>query len=451
MHTLHNAYQAWLAQDDFRLRRRRFKNFTYGNQWVDPTVPGESDADRIIRWGRKPLTNNLIRRLVKTLVGRWRSSSGADAAYPELDARLLEEFLISGAAIQRIGLSPGGDTVVENVSPEDFFVNSHTDPMGRDVEIIGQLHALTMPEILRRFADGDKNRARKITRMYSDEFAGLDTLAPSFGPIASLRTEFFHAASPAGTDLHRVIEVWNRESRQVYLCHDPASPASQPFPLASDQELAAENRRRTRAGRPPLDSRWTLQTGWYVRFFSPSGSILAEGFSPYPHRSHPYAFRLYPLTDGEVHPFVEDLMDQQLYINRLIVSIDHTMQTSAKGVLLFPLGQLVRGMSLSDVAERWSSPEGVIPISGMTDIMPQQVVANSRDSSAYQLLDLQMKLFEQVSGVSEALLGRTSPGTSGAEVYKAQVENSSANLTDIFATFDSLIARRDSMVACMKS
>lgn len=451
MHTLHNAYMAWLAQDDFRLRRRRFKNFTYGNQWIDPTVPGESDADRIIRCGRKPLTNNLIRRLVKTLIGRWRTSGAVSDAYPELDARLLEEFLISGAGIQRVGRTPGGEPVVENVSPEAFFVNAHTDPLGRDVEIIGQLHAFTMPEILRRFADGDKNRAKKITALYSDEFAGLDTLPKAFGPVASLRTEFFHSASPAGTDLHRVIEVWSRESRQIYLCHDPDAPESQPFPLASDQELAAENRRRTRSGRSALDARWTLQTGWYVRYFAPSGNVLAEGFSPYPHRSHPYAFRFYPLTDGEVHPFVEDLIDQQQYINRLIVSIDHTMQTSAKGVLLFPLGQLVRGMSLSDVAERWASPEGVIPISGVTDIMPQQVVSNTRDSSAYQLLDLQMKLFEQVSGVSEALLGRTSPGTSGAEIYKAQVENSSANLTDIFATFNSLIARRDSMVASMKS
>lgn len=440
---LHNAYRAWLAQDEFRMRRRRFKNFTYGQQWADPTLKGESEYDLLVKTGRKPLTNNLIRRLVKTLIGRWRASVDNDI-HIELDARMLEEYLISGAAVQRIGRSPDGEAMVENVSPDMFFINAHTDPLGRDVEIVGQLHSLPLAEILRRFAEGDKSRAGKIMRLYSDEFARLDTPEQTFGPAPGVRTVFFHADSPEGTTLHRVIEVWNKESRQVYLCHDPENPSSQPFPL-TDKALSAENRRRSRAGRMPVKARWTLLTGWYGRFFAPDGTVLAEGFSPYAHHGHPFAFRFYPLTDGEVHPFVEDLIDQQQYINRLIVSIDHTMQTSAKGVLLFPQSQLVPGMSIKDVAERWSRPEGVIPVTGRGDL-PQQVVANVRDSSAYQLLDLQMKLFEDVSGVSDALLGQAPAANQGAEVYKARVENSSATLSDIFATFNAFIRHRDGMI-----
>lgn len=445
---LHNAYQTWLAQAEFRRRRSRFKNFTYGNQWADPSADGLSEYDIISRSGRKPLTNNLIRRLVKTIIGHWRTSqAGNESAYQELDARMLEEFLISGAAVQRVGVDSEGRAVVENVSPDNFFVNSHTDPEGRDVVIAGQLHSLPMAEVMRRFAGGSREKARRIMQWYADGFAQLSAGNTAFSDVSGLSVEFFHAESSSGIPLYRVIEVWTRESKQVYICHDPSAPSSAPFPVATENELNAINRRRARKGMKALASRWTLQTGWYVRFYTPGGRVLAEGFSPYAHRSHPYAFRFYPLTDGEVHPFVEDLIDQQQYINRLIVSIDHTMQTSAKGVLLFPVNQLAPGMTMKDVAQRWTQPEGLIPISGNGAVMPQQVVSSAKDSSAYQLLDLQMKLFEQVSGVSEALLGRPASTAAGAEVYKAQVENSTACLRDIIATFTSVLRRRDGMIA----
>lgn len=64
------ACSAWQAAAAFRERRSRFKNFTYGDQWGDLTL----DADRRLRReddvlldsGRRPVTNNLIRQMVKT-------------------------------------------------------------------------------------------------------------------------------------------------------------------------------------------------------------------------------------------------------------------------------------------------------------------------------------------------------------------------------------------------
>ncbi|MBD4337832.1 hypothetical protein GUH15_17580, partial [Xanthomonas citri pv. citri] len=71
--------------------------------------------------GRTPQTNNIIRQLVKTIVGRFRAMLREDVAprtpsggmmsqqemaetrrinaLDEIDARMLEEFLISGCAI----------------------------------------------------------------------------------------------------------------------------------------------------------------------------------------------------------------------------------------------------------------------------------------------------------------------------------------------------------------
>ena len=86
------------------------------------------------------------------------------------------------------------------------------------------------------------------------------------------------------------------------------------------------------------------------------------------HRSHPFAVKFYPLTDGEIHSFVEDVIDQQKAINRLMVQIDHIMATSAKGVLLFPLDQKPADIDWRDISERWAQPDGVIPVTGFISL-----------------------------------------------------------------------------------
>ena len=57
-----------------------------------------------------------------------------------------------------------------------------------------------------------------------------------------------------------------------------------------------------------------------------------------------------------------------------------------------------------------------------------------------ELLDIQMKMMEDVSGVSGALQGRVeSQGMSGT-LYNQQTENSLTSLRDILETFDSFIS-----------
>ncbi|MDE5643337.1 MAG: hypothetical protein K2I56_07575, partial [Muribaculaceae bacterium] len=69
------ARSAWLAAADFRRRRDRFKRYTYGDQWSDIVREGSrfcSEKEQISLSGKQPSTNNLIRQLVKTVVGRLR-------------------------------------------------------------------------------------------------------------------------------------------------------------------------------------------------------------------------------------------------------------------------------------------------------------------------------------------------------------------------------------------
>ena len=108
---LQRAIDSYGALLPFRRERERCKRFTYGDQWGDivRTADGRyvSEGRLIEDQGRQPLTNNLIRRLVKTIVGRYRTLCTDKGRYdlsdtvtavnelPELDSRLLEEFLIS--------------------------------------------------------------------------------------------------------------------------------------------------------------------------------------------------------------------------------------------------------------------------------------------------------------------------------------------------------------------
>ena len=118
-----------------------------------------------------------------------------------------------------------------------------------------------------------------------------------------------------------------------------------------------------------------MQT-WRYRFFSPLGDLLDEGETPYWHGEHPYVLNYTLSIDGEVHAFVEDVIDQQRYINRLITMIDFIMGSSAKGVLLFPEDQIPDGMTIEDIADEWTKYNGIIlfrPRPGSP--MPQQIAA----------------------------------------------------------------------------
>jgi hypothetical protein len=457
---LYAAHQAWSNAADFRTRRERQKHYTYGDQWCDIVADHDDNLmreDALIRQsGRKPLTNNLIRQLIKTVVGRYRTMTAEAATYSnapdsyaylnrlaELDSRALEEFLISGCAVQRVVYErrmQGTGVWIDNVDPRRFFVNAITDVRGWDMELVGMLHDMSLPEVICRFGRGRSDRAAELTRLYSNADNSAAFSLQILGTATDEGRDFFTASSGKC----RVIEVWTLDCAEMLSCIDRES--NRQFDVATDKRdaIAAENERRKKTERQLIDVRNDFRFAWHCRWLAPDGTVLDEYDSPYPHGQHPFVVKLYPLTDGEVHSFVEDVIDQQRYINRLIVMIDHMMASSAKGVLLFPVEQLPKGMEWEQVAKTWAHSDGIIPITGRSDVLPQQVVTPTANSGAYQLLSLQMKLFEDISGVSDALLGRNVSSTTGASLYESQVRNATVALTDLLESFISFTTERNS-------
>lgn len=450
------AFNAWMAGASLRKSRLRNKRFTYGDQWGDLSVDSQgnvvTDYERYAANGSAPVTNNLIRSLVRTIVGHYRAqyieaepvnkNLEKIAAYNELgelDSRAMEEFLVSGCCVQRVDedvVSGERQVAVHNVNPNKFFVNAMTDVRSWDCEIVGQLHDLSVARLLQRVARGSRRKAQWVRRLYTENAVErASAYAQTIGADTQSAADFWHSAEPGKC---RAIEVWTLESREVAISHNRATAQLAVEPAATVRH------RKPEAG---VDVHWDIVTTWHCRWFSPMGDLLAEWDSPYGHRRHPFVMKFYPLTDGEVHSFVEGVIDQQKHVNRMITMLDQIMASCAKGVLLYPETALPDGFTWADVRQVWSSTGGILPYSPhMGSEKPEQISANATNVGGYEMIKLQMQMLEDVSGVSGALQGKATAGNNSAGLYNAQAENANMAMTDIYGTFTAFRRQRNALL-----
>ena len=338
-----------------------------------------------------------------------------------------------------------------NVQPNNFFIDTNMrDFRMWDCTCLGEIHDEDFNEICSRFADSpeDYTRLAEIYATARDKGA-LTQVWEQFGySRGSNEIDFL---VPKDESRCRVIEVWRKETKPRYRCHDWNNGEIFKIELGDLQTMVIdENQKRIRDGLSRgmaqndialIEAEWFIDSYWYFYFLSPQGDILAEGESPYAHKSHPYVFKAYPFIDGEIHSFSADVIDQQRYTNRLITLYDWIMRASAKGVLLIPEDCLPKGTSPEDFADTWSKFNGVILYKPSTkhSAVPQQIASNSTNIGINELLNLQLKFFEDISGVTGALQGK--PGYSGmsASLYNQQAENATTSLIDLLDTFNEFI------------
>lgn len=467
---LEQVHRYWDALADFRDRRDRHKRYAFGNQWSDRvTVDGEemTEEQLIRREGATPLKNNFLSRFVRNVVGVYRSQAKEPSCVArdrneaqmgetmstvlqcnwqlnrmnELLAAVMKEFLISGAAIVRKswGTRSGkADCWTDIVNPTRFFVDdTMNDVRGWDIHTVGELKDLTFDDLLAEFATtpDDVDALREIYRPTASG-GGSD-----FGRRVCA-DNFLTAADPS---MCRVIEVWNSESTAVYICHDPLYGSLNEIEAADSDGLRAIrhiNRQRRTEGRQEIDVRWKHRKVWVYRCLAPDGTVLRELRNPYAHGTHPYVFKFHPFIDGEIHSFIEDVIDQQRYVNRLITLYDWTLRSSAKGVLLFPEKCVPHGMTLDDIGNLWARYNSIIPMrSDPTGAMPHQITTAAANSGIHDLLSFQLRFFEEISGVNGALQGK--PGYAGisASLYAQQTQNATLSLLDLLEAFSDFVVQ----------
>lgn len=423
---IERAQMCWNGMSSFRKERARCKRFTYGDQWGDevPNLGGsQTESEYLLAQGNMPLTNNLIRRLVRNVLGVFRNQwipprcrprddaerKEADVmdrllAYniernrlEELYARTMEEFLISGLAVHRKYYGMEGsesECLTDFVAPESFFIDMGTrDFRALDISIIGEVHDMELPDLCAAFASSEEE-CREMAALYGGG-----------------NTSGFQAASiESGSEKRcRVIEIWNKEYTSGY-----------------------------------IGDRWVMDQRWRYYFLTPEGRVLASGDTPYAHGSHPYAVKAYPFIDGEIHSFVSDIIDQQKFTNRLISMYDWILRSSAKGVLLFPQESVPDGMNLSDLAREWNRFNGVITYKSLDKEnnkieAPEQIHSNLSNLGITELLNIQLKMMEDISGVNGALQGKLENNSMSGTLYRQQTRNSLIALADLLKTFNDFI------------
>lgn len=447
---LNLAYSAWKDGARLRADRRRFMRFAYGDQWgdVETTPSGErlTDKEWAQRSGCRPLTNNLIRQIVKTVVGMYRKNYAKGYRrdmretvklnnLSELDSRAFEEFLISGCAIQRVveERRPQGRGIwIDNVPPDRFFVNRFSDPRGNDIEIIGMIHDMSPAEVHSRFSMNSEGQVNQLP----DENRS-NAMVESF---AEMEADKF--LTPA-EGKQRIIEIWTLESVRALKAYDPMTRSF--FMTLEDRKdkIKKINKKRLDADKLVYTPFPTVR--WVCRWITAGGLLLDCHTSPYTHGYHPFAVKLYPLTDGAVHPFIEDIIDQQKYVNRMVTLIDHIMQSSAKGVLLFPEDRKPDDFTWYDISDLWSDCRGVIPYksTNRTNDMPKQIVTSGATNDAHKLLVTQMDMMNRIAGISPSLSGQAVSPNASASLYSVLQENSEIALGDVFGSFESFIDARN--------
>jgi hypothetical protein len=482
---LEEARRWWESMRD--LRRRRNRNFKYyrGRQWsdeiLDPVTGRWTTEEQIIMdQGKVPLKQNRIRNLVANVIGQYRvnptkavvlARGREDASLSEmlsntlqcaldnneakeLDPRAFEEFCLSGVGIQKVGYTYWKernleDLLIENVDVNRIFMNSDiSDIRMRDLRFIGEIIDTTIDDIVSTFAQstGEEKVIREMYAMLTTKDYFKD-----YG-FDERRSESLDFYIPRDLDKARIYEIWKLHGEWRVYAHDPLDGTYDIVPFTLKQ-IAAQNDERLRMGLesgmpkeevPLIEAEEVYEQFWYVKFLTPSGYCLWEGETPYEHDEHPYSIVLYPLVNGEVWGFVEDMIDQQRYINRMIILLDFIIGASAKGVLIVPIDIVPDDVTPEEFAEEYRKFNGVMFYTPKPhQQIPRQISANSTQVGILEMLNLQMSLLEKNSGINEAIQGQRAPSGTPAALYAQEAQNSTINIVDQIQSFQSMVLRRN--------
>lgn len=475
----------WDSLHDFRQRYRRTCKFHRGKQWDDQVlVDGEwMTEDAYIReQGKLPLKQNIVRPLAKSLEGLFRSETGKAVVVSrkpkdsktekmlsnavqyvldvnktrEIDPRTFDFFILSGLPIQRIGYDKVDDygrydVVIDYIDPQYIFFNTDIkDVRLKDLRRIGQIHDVTFDELFVHFAKNDADKA-----MLRELYSGItqEEMITQYG-LSSKRGEnlnFYTADEPHKC---RVIEVWEKRAVNIIDCWDKADGSEFEFD-GKVEVLNAINEERIaeyeKYGIPEkewllIEYNETVGSRWFYKYLTPMGHVLREEESPYDHKSHPFVMYPYPLINGEVWGPIEDIIDQQKYINRLITLWDFIMGTSAKNTLVLDKRSL-DGQSPEDIGYDYRQVGSTIVLDLANGAkMPVELGGKMANLGITELIGMQLKWMQDISGVQPAMQGQTGSANTPASKYAMEIQQTTLNNRDLMESFASFRKDRDMKV-----
>ena len=489
---LADCARSWNNKDGFRRERARILRYLFGNQWGDYiTYRGlRMTEEEYIRLKHNvPLKNNVMVSLWMSVVGLHAKQETEPVCYarsedsknlsdmmssalqtnwqntymPDILDVVFAEYLISGAAFTRESYEEREelhDSYTDYINPYYMFWEAGSDPAHRDVRMIGYLHDISPAELYFRFAKPKYN----LTIKDLNDIFHIGSVDGGFPAVTSqdqndvhrYENVSFYTASDAS--LVRVIEVWREEVKPRWQCHDPlaVSQADAYFRVDTKdlKHVRAKNIERMKLydqqGVPEekrafITAQDIVDKYWHYCFMSPEGRILCEGETPYDHKSHPFSMTLFPYINGEVHPFMGFFVDQQRFINSLVMMNHMAVKSAVKGLKFLPLSLKPDDMTIEEYANQSSEYDAVYVYDDRkakrTGAKPEFFTHSAFNIGTNEMLQTQLNMIHEVSGVSGALQGKTpTSGTSYAR-YSLEAENATTTIYPLIKRFNSFKER----------
>ncbi len=485
----------WNSLEEARRKLRRSLMYSYGDQWGDYVRDPDSSAyitegDLIKKNGKVPLKNNMIAPILSNIDGQLRQnlmrpicvardskestlgemmSIAVEYVHDineleELDSDSMRMLLNGGMTAQRIEYGENAskdkrDVWVYGVNPSRLFFNTNLEDVRMwDITCIGELFDMSLDDVLAHFGDTPEKKKRIIEIYGEAENRYIDSRA-----MQGDETQMLTFYSPSRNDLCRVVLGWKLESRDSYRWNDTLHGTWGYLPYNDDSRLLLEetNRRRREQAMQSgigeddflgVEYEFAIERFWYYRYMSPMGDVLQEGRSPYWHGEHNYVLHLYPMVQGRLGNFVEQFIDQQRAINRTATLIDFIRGTSSKGVLVVD-DEAFESMSREEVIDEYVRYNGVLFVrlkpGQSIDGVVRQYNSGAAVAGDFELLNLQLRLINEISGVNSAMQGQAPKAGTPASLYAQQVQNSSLNLRGLFDSFRAFRRRRDTKLLKM--
>lgn len=489
---LQRCWQAWNNLEAVRITRDRAKRYCYGDQWGDTVRVYKNgyyydmtEREYLKRKGSVPLSNNVMVSILNTLVGmyakqgtepvcfaRTRSSQSLsdmmsatmqcnwqNTQMEDLLKHALEDYLIGGVMMCRETYEDRTqeieDSWTDYIEPNYAFWEGGSDPRHLDLSLIGVLHDESVNDLYKKFAREEYGLSiDDLNRIFDIDPDNSQTEGTMHNDTNDLSNISFDIPSKRGHYV-RVIEAWTTETKYRYQCYDPiaTNESDAYFRIECDDkvliaELNAKNVERKKQydlmGVPPEDRAYitakkVADKYWYYTFMAPDGTVLCRGETPYDFKSHPFTVKFYPYVNGEIHPFMGNVIDQQRYINRLIIMNDMAIRSSAKGLMFVPT-QVLDGMTPDEFAEQATEYDGMIfytPKATLPNSRPDVITSNAVNLGTNELLQIELNLMREVSNVSGALQGKTPTAGTSASRYAQESQNASTSLYSILKDMES--------------
>ena len=479
----------WSNLSEMRAKAERSRRYAWGDQWGDlvrdpDTGQMMTEGDLLKKNGKVPLKNNMIAPILSNIEGQLRTAQTKPVCVvrdqreaklgemmsvaveyvhdlnevAELDVATLKSEATSGVMAQRVeyGINPDkGNKQNVWLYPVEtarlFFDGSVEDPRMWGLSRVGELYDMTIEDVVANF--GKYVPEQELRDIYGDGGTYLDSRA-----LNGEKLENLNFYTPSQPNMCRVILGWRLENRPAVYWQD-FEKGSYGYAKRSEKHLIdEENKRRMKyytaqgvaeEDMPLIEYEDKTERVWVYRYMTPWGHCLVKGDSPYWHGEHNFVLGVYHLSGGKLYNYVEQFIDQQRSINRTATLIDFIRGASSKGVMIVDESAF-ESMSREEIVDEYVRYNGVLFVKPKNGVNVRDVVyqLNGAASTAgdYELLNLQLRLINEISGVNSAMQGQAPRSGTPSSLYAQQVQNSSLNLKGLFGALTAFRRRRDTKV-----